>query len=856
MPTKPAAFTFVPVLHKLPIKSILVKNERSATPKGKSDKSIAASQERTSRETMSEEDICEAEIVFIKDILERGEQNTVQLEANPQFSLSPDHKSLSRTKASPSVRALSENTPDHEATATVSMATVVDKCRDSPWRQRPNISGHSEHSLGYFANTVPVSEDRASTTNSPDLFPTPSSSRESIQSDGLDKERSWYAMQPSSVVSPASFSRTVSQCSSIRSGVFSPSVVQVRRHFLAPGSSLIHTPQTCFSSCDSLSSSTCPHTPTPRHRPPLTRLSLLTAILRKGRLPVLSSALQRPYTPCWPVNPVTLSVCKACSAASSVASIPLKFSSQFSSSTSVDSQNPVCRESSMFLSAPLMVESMKRHVKCPQTQVTSSKLRNKQVISPPLVNRKKLPETPLPLFPNLKLIYVPEHEIPATAATANSSISKLHELKPSVLLKDHTSNNLNKFMSPTSTSIKVPETSVPQKLTFQPNPSLTRLQMLSQQLRSPRVSPPHLQPSLPQITPSDTGSNLPHLQQTKKFGGCESQWNCPPPSDVDLRRSTSSQTFKKVHSLSPFCYTNIAISRGPSPAGTPTPTPSPAPPIRDLTSSPSSSLCSTPSSRPGSEMSDCSDVKDKKRKQAHRIKSSYKSLAAIPTNTILLDQQAIDEQVERKGDYYNTMDRPVTDTHSEMCSPAELRQKSEELYAVIDEILASSSPPKTSKSSTTKERFQHNPSFSKSLGRETKYASLCSLHSSANKERKLTDTEKTKPGMIRPMTAIPRLTEEIEERFKSISLRKFFKQAIPDKKKMENIRLEGAQTDFFVGSKGKLVEAKTTAERRGLFSVCELHIKEPDEQLSPTGKEAGKSFGTTDRNIEVFQACM
>ncbi|MEQ2223469.1 hypothetical protein ILYODFUR_037089, partial [Ilyodon furcidens] len=38
MPAKPAAFTFVPVLHKLPIKSILVKNERSATPKGKSDK--------------------------------------------------------------------------------------------------------------------------------------------------------------------------------------------------------------------------------------------------------------------------------------------------------------------------------------------------------------------------------------------------------------------------------------------------------------------------------------------------------------------------------------------------------------------------------------------------------------------------------------------------------------------------------------------------------------------------------------------------------------------------------------------------------------------------------------------------
>lgn len=38
--------------------------------------------------------------------------------------------------------------------------------------------------------------------------------------------------------------------------------------------------------------------------------------------------------------------------------------------------------------------------------------------------------------------------------------------------------------------------------------------------------------------------------------------------------------------------------------------------------------------------------------------------------------------------------------------------------------------------------------------------------------------------MIRPMSAIPRLTEEIEDRFKSISLRKYFQQAMPDKKKV------------------------------------------------------------------------
>ncbi|KAM4729221.1 uncharacterized protein mlip [Anableps anableps] len=797
---------------------------------------------------MSEEDIFKAEIVFIKDVLEEGERNMVQLEAKPQFSPSLDQKRLSGTKVSTSVSVLSENTPDHEATATVSMETVVDKCRGSPWRH--DISGHSEHSLGSFANTVSVSEDRASPTNSPDLFPTLSSSRESILSEGLDKERGWYAMQSSSVASPASFSRTVSQCSSIRSGIFSPAVVQIRRHFLAPGSSLIHTPQTCFLSCDSLSSSMCPQTPAPRHRPPLTRLSLLTAILRKGRLPVLSTALQRPYTPCWPINPVTLSVCNACSAACSVASIPLEFSSQFSSSTSVDSQNPVCREPSRVLSAPLLLEPSKHHEKCLQTQAKSSELRKAQVISPPTEKTNTLPETSPPLIPNLKFISVTQHEKPATVATTNSFISKLHEQRPTMLLKDHMSNNFKKLISPTSTSVKKPDTFVPQKWTCQSNSSLSRLQMLSQQLRSPPVSPPHLQPSPPHITPSNTGSSLPHLQQTTKVGGCESEGSGPV-----SRGSTPSQTFQKFHRLSPFCYTTIAFPGWSSPTSTPTPTPSPAPPVRDLTSSPSLSLCSTPSPRPGSGISDYSDREGKKRKKAHKIKSSYKSLAAIPTNTILLDQQAIDEQVERKMNDFNTMDRPVIDTHTEMCSPAELRQKSEDLYAVIDEILANSSPPKTLKSSTAKERFQHNPSFSKSLGRETKYASLCSLHPSANKERKLTDTEKTKPGVIRPMTAIPKLTEEVGDQFKSISLRRFFGQAIPDKKKVENIRVE-AQTGLFMDSKGKLVEDKTTAEKRDLFSVCELHIKEPDEQLSPTGKEAGTSFGTTDRNMEVFEVCM
>ncbi|XP_015229962.1 PREDICTED: muscular LMNA-interacting protein isoform X3 [Cyprinodon variegatus] len=845
MPAKPAVFTFVPLVHKLPVESILAKDERSETLKGKSDKSIAVSQERTTGEAMSQEDICKAEIVFIKDVYEEGVRKLVQLEQEPQYS-PPDHESFCGSKSSPSVSARSENTPKHEATATVSMETVVDKCRGSSWQQCYDISGHSEHSLGYMANTVSVSEDRTSPINSPDLFPTPSSSRESILSEGLDKERSWYSMQPSSVASPTSFSRTVSQCSSIRSGVFSPSVVQIRRHVLAPGSSLIHTPQSCFSSCDSLSSSTCQQSPPSRRRPPLTRLSLLTAILRKGRLPVLSSGLQRPYTPCWPVNPVTLSVCNACSAASSVASVPLEISSRFSMPTSVDSRNRVNWEPSMFHPSPLAAESSKPLMEGPQIQVTSSQLRREQVISPPLNKSNTIPETFPPLLPSLKSISMVRHEKPATRACTNSFISKLQKLSPTMLLTDHT-NNSKKVIPPTSTSIKERENSVPLKWTCPPNSSLSRLQRLSQQLRSQPGFPSPLRPAPEQNTPLETGSSLLDLQQTTKSGGDKSEGSRP---------VSTLQTFQKGHNLSPSCYKTVAFPGWSSPTNSATPTPSPAPPSRDFTSSPSWSQCSTPSPRPGSGISDCSGREDKKRKQqAHKIKSSYKSLAAIPTNTILLDQQAIDEEVEEKCNYSNTQDRSDIDTHEEMCSPAELRQKSEELYAVIDEILANTGPP-TSKSSTTKKHFEHNPAFSKSLGRETKYASLCSLHPSANKERKLTDIEKTKPGVIRPMTAIPRLTDEVEDWFKSISLRKYFKQAITQREKMENIRLEAARTDLFTDSKRKLVEDKTTAESRSLFPVCELHIKEPDEQLSPNGKEVGTSFGTTGRNMEVFEACL
>ncbi|XP_036980866.1 muscular LMNA-interacting protein isoform X1 [Acanthopagrus latus] len=837
VPSKPSMFTFMPVVRKLPIEAIVTEEKRSGALTGRAHKNIAASHVETTAESMSDEELFKAEKVFIKECLEGGAGNVIQTGTKLQFKPSPDHASLSHTKASPSAGARSQNTSSHVTAGTASMETAVDKHRDVSRRPCPDASRHAEVSSGFFANRL--SEDRASPTDSGDMFPTPASSRESILS-----ERSWSAAQVSSVTSPASFSRTASPCSSVLSGVFSPAVVPIKRHFLAPGSSLIHLPQTCFSSCESLSSSVCPQSPPPRHRPPLTRLSLLTAILRKGRLPVLSAALQRPYTPCWPVNPVTLSFCNACSAASSVASIPLEFSSQFSSSASIDSQSHIHREPNRCVTAPLFAQSNELNAACCQSQPkgclerirSSSAPRWEQVISPPM-----LPRAPAPLlctsFKSVPPAKRDETDCAASEKLHHVSCSKSPEPKPSSAhrrLEGAADNSLKKLITPSSKIIEEQEAPEPRK--WSQNSSLSKLHSLSQKLRSRPLCPPQLQPSCtPSPLPPSHGSTA----------RCES------------KDATASQPLYNAHCLSPSRYTPMAFPGWLSSGGSPTPTPSPAPQIRDLTPSPSLSLRSTPSPRPGSGISDCSDREGKKRK-THKIKSSYKSFAAIPTNTLLLDQQAIDEQVERgespcdTTDGGVTADRGVMDTHAEMCSPAQLRQQSEELYAVIDEILANSIPEsKTSRSlqssrSSTPGLQQNNSSSPKSLGRETKYASLCSLHPPTSLERNLIDRKKTKPGVIRPMTAIPRLTVDDEEEFHPNPFRQFdVKRTFADNNKVV------AGKDLHTSSKSQMLREERKPEMRTPLSVCDLQIIEPEDQISCPVKT---SFSPAEGRMEAFEA--
>uniref|UniRef100_A0A3B5KAZ2 Muscular LMNA-interacting protein n=1 Tax=Takifugu rubripes TaxID=31033 RepID=A0A3B5KAZ2_TAKRU len=209
--------------------------------------------------------------------------------------------------------------------------------------------------------------------------------------------------------------------------------------------------------------------------------------------------------------------------------------------------------------------------------------------------------------------------------------------------------------------------------------------------------------------------------------------------------------------------------------------------------------------------------------ETHKIKLNYKSLAAIPTNTLLLDQQVIDEQVER-GD--SGVDKGVPDTHAEMCSPAQFRQQSAELYAVIDEVLADSIPPTPQHSRTPTptpglQAKQNNSSSPKSLGRETKYASLCSLPPSNTADRNQLGSKKMKPGIIRPMTAIPRLRVEDEEGYERDAFD--IRGSSLDSRKVE------VEKDFYALSRHGGSRDMWKPERRSPSTAWDLQITEAED---------------------------
>ncbi|KAG5831179.1 hypothetical protein ANANG_G00301080 [Anguilla anguilla] len=588
------SFSFVPALKKLPTESTVTLGEEERQPMRRSNEYVGTLKEAAAGQTMSGDGVFKADFVYVGGDVDEGDpgnrrtrlakETTVRQEAHSQLNLSAEH--MMQGQLTPS-----QITAPSESTARISlnmspainavMETANDKHRSTDVRGCDASFG-SKVSPGLLLNQVPdkwttLISDRG-VTHSAELLETPASSRESVLSED------WFGPRVlSSEGSPASLSRTISPCSSV-----------------------------------SLASSPCPPSPgTGRawHRPPPTQLTLLTAILRKGRLPVLSSVQQRAYSPCWPISAVSLSSCSACNAAAKLA-----------------------------LFCPGVARSGK-----------------------------------------------------AQTAIAAPQREALH-----MLTHGPESQCLRCLTPPPSPDLFESNTFDPPR-SCAPNPAC-------------RLSP---SPWTPTLSPSPSASL------------CTLGLLSPLPDS---------------HSSTPD---RLSLS------------PSPATSSRDLlTPSPSVSPSLSPSASPVPK----SDSDRAGRKRKYKIKSSYKAFAAIPTNTLLLEQQAIDDKVEKEGCPLEAEADRVTETHSEMCSPAQLRQQSEELYAAIDQVLLdplpmhrSQSAPLPSETLEDAEVPRRLTSLPRSAGRETKYA-IFHLQPSGSAERNL-----TKPGVIRPVTVIPKLTEEEED---------------------------------------------------------------------------------------------
>ncbi|XP_041535687.1 muscular LMNA-interacting protein isoform X3 [Microtus oregoni] len=151
---------------------------------------------------------------------------------------------------------------------------------------------------------------------------------------------------------------------------------------------------------------------------------------------------------------------------------------------------------------------------------------------------------------------------------------------------------------------------------------------------------------------------------------------------------------------------------------------------------------------------------ENKKPKQYKTKSSYKAFAAIPTNTLLLEQKALDEPAKTESNSKAS----VSDLPVELYFPAQLRQQTEELCATIDKVLKDSlsmhysdSPSRLSQKMLGSETIKTPSTHPRAAGRETKYANLLSTSSTAS------ESQLTKPGVIRPVPVKSKLLLRKEE---------------------------------------------------------------------------------------------
>ncbi|XP_059877331.1 muscular LMNA-interacting protein [Delphinus delphis] len=285
---------------------------------------------------------------------------------------------------------------------------------------------------------------------------------------------------------------------------------------------------------------------------------------------------------------------------------------------------------------------------------------------------------------------------------------------------------------PTNPRARLPS---PEKC-YHPSPALSNLINRSKRASAPLSGPGQTPLAPPPHPVSSAGSaSLPQL-------GCSALPRANPPTEV--RHLSPSALHPNLTLPSRLGKSESSISDHRSSVS------SPSPPISLTRTNELISPCA---------LSMSTGPENKKHKQ-YKTKSSYKAFAAIPTNTLLLEQKALDEPAKTESiSKDNTLDPPL-----ELCFPEQLRQQTEELCATIDKVLQDSLSMHSSDSHSSSlqtflgsDTMKMPTTLPRAAGRETKYANLASPSSTVS------ESQLTKPGVIRPVPVKSKILLRKEE---------------------------------------------------------------------------------------------
>nr|XP_048701228.1 muscular LMNA-interacting protein isoform X6 [Caretta caretta] len=136
-------------------------------------------------------------------------------------------------------------------------------------------------------------------------------------------------------------------------------------------------------------------------------------------------------------------------------------------------------------------------------------------------------------------------------------------------------------------------------------------------------------------------------------------------------------------------------------------------------------------------------------------------------------RQALEEPIKTE----KVTEDATLDTNSEMCSPAQLRQQTEELCAAIDQVLQDPLPmrrcessPSSLHTSMDSDVGKMSATLQRAAGRETRYANLYLLTPT------VTESQLTKPGVIRPGPLKTKILLKTEEPYQPNPFKKYLEE--------------------------------------------------------------------------------